>query len=121
MARWVLPTTGRRSHKRFSRSEVLTEVPLGSVRRKTNGIEKTPERQVQEAIVEVFLKSEKKKMIETVPAPCTHPPGVALVTGREKFRGVVTDAMRTAGSALGLAGYNRNLAILKNPVYAGCV
>ena len=42
--------------QKISRSEVLTEVPIGYVRTETNGIEKTPDRQVQEAIAEVFLQ-----------------------------------------------------------------
>ena len=42
--------------QKVSRSEVLTEVPIGYVRTETNGIEKTPDRQVQEAIAEVFLQ-----------------------------------------------------------------
>jgi hypothetical protein len=44
---------------------------------------------------------------------------VLLWYRQKKFRCVVTDAMRTAGSALGRAGLQRILAILKNPVYAG--
>jgi hypothetical protein len=40
--------------QKISRSEVLTEVPIGYVRTATNGIEKTPERQVQEGIAEVL-------------------------------------------------------------------
>jgi hypothetical protein len=44
---------GRGSLK-ISRSEVLTEVPIGYVRTETNGM--TPDRQVQEAIAEVFLQ-----------------------------------------------------------------
>ena len=42
--------------QRISRGEVLTEVPVGYVRTETNGIEKTPDRQVQEAIAEAFLQ-----------------------------------------------------------------
>ena len=42
--------------QKISRSEVLTEMPIGYVRTETNGIEKTPDRQVQEAIAEVFLQ-----------------------------------------------------------------
>ena len=42
--------------QKISRSEVLTEVPIGYVRTETNGIEKTLDRQVQEAIAEVFLQ-----------------------------------------------------------------
>ena len=46
---------GRGSLK-ISRSKVLTEVPIGYVCTETNGIEKTPDRQVQEAIAEMFLQ-----------------------------------------------------------------
>ena len=42
--------------QKISRSEVLTEMPIGYVRTETNGIEKTPDPQVQEAIAEVFLQ-----------------------------------------------------------------
>ena len=42
--------------QKISRSEVLTEVPIGYVGTETNGIEKTPDRQVQQAIAEVFLQ-----------------------------------------------------------------
>ena len=41
--------------QKISRSEVLTEMLIGYVRTDTNGIEKTPDPQVQEAIAEVFL------------------------------------------------------------------
>lgn len=83
---------GRGSLK-ISRSKVLTEVPIGYVRTETNGIEKTPDRQVQEAIAEVFLQFRRLGSVRQV----------LLGIGRKKFRCVVTDAMRrAAGSALGL-------------------
>ena len=73
--------------QKISRSEVLTEVPIGYVRTETNGIEKTPDRQVQESIVEVFF---------TVPAGW-HVRQCCSGIGWKKFRCVVTDAMRTGG------------------------
>jgi hypothetical protein len=98
---------GRGSLK-ISRSKVLTEVPIGYVRTETNGIEKTPDRQVQEAIAEVFLQFRRLGSVRQV----------LLGIGRKKFRCVVTDAMHTAGSALRLAGLQPHPGDLKNPVYA---
>ena len=99
---------GRGSLK-ISRSKVLTEVPIGYVRTETNGIEKTPDRQVQEAIAEVFLQFRRLGSVRQV----------LLGIGRKKFRCVVTDAMHGRKCFGALPGYNRILAILKNPVYAG--
>lgn len=96
---------GRGSLK-ISRSKVLTEVPIGYVRTETNGM--TPDRQVQEAIAEVFLQFRRLGSVRQV----------LLGIGRKKFRCVVTDAMRTAGSALRLAGLQPHPGDLKNPVYA---
>src|SRR4029077_12071755 len=42
--------------QKIQRGEVLTEVPVGYVRTEANGIEMTPDRQVQEAIRGVFLQ-----------------------------------------------------------------
>jgi hypothetical protein len=70
--------------QKISRSEVLTEMPIGYVRTETNRIEKTPDPQVQEAIAEVFLQFRRLGSV-----------GQMLLWGRqEKFRCVVTDAMR---------------------------
>ena len=52
MARWVFAAL----QQKLSRSEVLTEMPIGYVRTENNGIEKTQDPQVQEAIAEVFLQ-----------------------------------------------------------------
>ena len=82
--------------QKISRSEVLTEMPIGYVRTETNGIEKTPDRQVQEAIAEVFLQFWRLGSVGQV----------LLWYRQQKFRCVVTDAMRTAGSALAVPGYN---------------
>ena len=95
--------------QKISRSEVLTEMPIGYVRTETNGIEKTPDPQVQEAIAEVFLQFRRLGSVGQV----------LLWYRQEKFRCVVTDAMRTAGSALGRAGLQPHPGDLKNPVYAG--
>ena len=96
--------------QRFSRSEVLTEMPIGYVRTETNGIEKTPDPQVQEAIAEVFLQFRRLGSVrqvllwyrqEKVPL-CSYRRDAH---GRKCFRPCrVTTAF---------------LAILKNPVYAG--
>ena len=42
--------------QKIQRGEVLTEVPVGYVRTEANGIEMTPDRQVQEAIRGVFMQ-----------------------------------------------------------------
>jgi DNA invertase Pin-like site-specific DNA recombinase len=42
--------------QKIQRGEVLTEVPIGYVRTELNGIEMTPDRQVQEAIRGVFVQ-----------------------------------------------------------------
>ena len=41
--------------QKVQRGEVLTEVPIGYVRTELNGIDMTPDRQVQEAIRGVFV------------------------------------------------------------------
>jgi hypothetical protein len=47
-------------------SEVMTEVPIGYVRSETDGIEKTPDRQMQEAIAKVFLEFRRLAVIRQV-------------------------------------------------------
>ena len=99
--------------QKISRSEVLTEVPIGYVRTETNGIEKTPDRQVQESIVEVFLQFRRVGSVRQV-LLWYRQEKVPLCSYRRDAHG--RQEVRWA-----LPGYNRILAILKNPVYAGCV
>ena len=91
---------GRGSLK-ISRSEVLTEVPIGYVCTETNGIEKTPDRQVQEAIAEVFLQFRRLGSVRQV----------LLLYRQEKvpLRSYRRDARQEVLWAL--PGYNRILAI----------
>jgi len=42
--------------QKVGRGLVLTQVPVGYVRTEDEGIEKTPDRQVQEAIADIFRK-----------------------------------------------------------------
>ena len=95
--------------QKISRSEVLTEVPI--VRTETNGIEKTPDRQVQEAIAEVFLQFRRLGSVRQV-LLWYRQEKVPLCSYRRDAHG--RQEVRWA-----LPGYNRILAILKNPVYAG--
>ena len=97
--------------QKISRSEVLTEVPIGYVRTETNGIEKTPDRQVQESIVEVFLQFRRVGSVRQV-LLWYRQEKVPLCSYRRDAHG--RQEVRWA-----LPGYNRILAILKNPVYAG--
>ena len=97
--------------QKISRGEVLTEVPIGYVRTETNGIEKAPDRQVQQAIAEVFLQFRRLGSVRQVLLRYRQEK-VPLCIHRRDARGrqeVFWD----------LPGYNRILAILKNPVYAG--
>ena len=108
-----LPTRSmpqRANPANISRSKVLTEVPIGYVRTETNGIEKTPDRQVQEAIAEVFLQFRRLGSVRQV-LLWYRQEKVPLCSYRRDAR---------PGKCFGaLPGYNRILAILKNPVYAG--
>jgi hypothetical protein len=52
--------------QKIGRGEVLTEVPVGYVRTELNGIEMTPDRQVQEAIRGVFIQFERLGSVRQV-------------------------------------------------------
>ena len=97
--------------QKISLSEMLTEVPMGYVRTETNGIEKTPDRQGQEAIVEVFLQFGRVGSVRQV-LLWYRQEKVPLCSYRRDVHG-------RQEVCWALPGYNRILAILKNPVYAG--
>jgi DNA invertase Pin-like site-specific DNA recombinase len=97
--------------QKIARGEVLTEVPVGYVRTEANGIEKTPDRQVQQAIAEVFLQFRRLGSIRQV-LLWYRQQKIALCTCRR-------DANGRQAVVWALPGYNRILAVLKNPVYAG--
>ena len=96
--------------QKISRSGVLTKVPIGYVRNETNGIEKTPDRQVQEAIAEVFLQFRRLGSVRQV-LLWYRQEKVPLCSYRRDAHG-----RKCFGPC---PGYNRILAISKNPVYAG--
>lgn len=96
--------------QKIQRGEVLTDVPVGFVRTEANGVELTPDRQVQDAIRGVFeqfrrLGSARQVLLwyrqERLPL-CRG----AHAHGRLE---VIWD----------VPVYHRILAILKNPIYAG--
>jgi DNA invertase Pin-like site-specific DNA recombinase len=97
--------------QKILRGEVLTEVPIGYVRTESNGIEKTPDRQVQEAICGVFSQFRRLGSVRQV-----------LLWYRQEKIPLCTyrrDANGRREMVWALPVYNRILAILKNPVYAG--
>ena len=93
-----------------ARGEVLWDVPVGYIRTEDNGMDLTPDRQVQEAIRGMFTKfrqvgSARQVLLwyrqEQIPLPHLEPgTGGAQVNWR-------------------LPGYQRILAVLSNPAYAG--
>jgi len=97
--------------QKIHRGEVLTEVPVGYVRTEVNGIEMTADRQVQEAIRGVFMQLRRLGSVRQV-----------LLWYRQEQMPVCTFERNAHGLqevVWRLPVYNRLLAILKNPVYAG--
>lgn len=97
--------------QKVQRGEVLTEVPIGYVRTELNGIEMTPDRQVQEAIRGVFVQFRRLGSVRQV-----------LLWYRQERLPLCSYQRNARGQqevAWALPVYNRLLAILKNPVYAG--
>jgi DNA invertase Pin-like site-specific DNA recombinase len=92
------------------RGEVLTRVPTGYVRGGPRGIEKTPDRQVQEAIRGVFLNFERLGTLRQV----------LLWYHQEKIT-LPLVRMRDGVESLvwQLPNYQQLLRLLKNPAYAG--
>jgi DNA invertase Pin-like site-specific DNA recombinase len=97
--------------QKIQRGEVLTEVPVGYVRTEANGIEMTPDRQVQEAIRGVFLQFRRLGSVRQM-----------LLWYRQEqipVCGYERNAHGKQEVLWRLPVYSRLLAILKNPVYAG--
>jgi len=97
--------------QKIQRGEVLTEVPVGYVRTEVNGIEMTPDWQVQEAIRGVFIQFRRLGSVRQV-----------LLWYRQEQIPVCSYERNAHGKQQvlwRLPVYNRLLAILKNPVYAG--
>ena len=97
--------------QKIQRGEVLTEVPIGYVRTELNGIEMTPDRQVQEAIRGVFVQFRRLGSVRQV-----------LLWYRQERLPLCSYQRNAHGQQAvvwALPVYNRLLAILKNPACAG--
>jgi DNA invertase Pin-like site-specific DNA recombinase len=96
--------------QRVKRGETMWEVPVGFIRGKDGRIEKTPDRQVQQAIEMVFTKfrqlgSARQTLIWLRDEPLTLPHALAGTAGQE----VIWRA----------ASLSRVHQVLRNPCYAG--
>ena len=96
--------------QKIRRGLVLTQVPIGYVRTEDSGIEKTPDRQIQEAIAGIFSKFRELGSVrqvllwyhdEQIPIP-----SYSREPGKRKI-------------VWSLPLYARIFSILKNPTYAG--
>ena len=97
--------------QKVGRGEVLFEVPIGYVRTETNGVEMAADRQIQEAIHGVFEQFERLGTVRQV-----------LLWYRQEKIPLCTFERQEGGArqvVWRLPGYNRLLAILTNPIYAG--
>lgn len=92
------------------RGEVMTRVPVGFVRKGDNGIEMTPDRQVQQAIRDFFLRLQGSSSLRQV----------LLWHHQEKILFPVA-RMRDGCESLEwrLPNYQQLLRMVKNPTYAG--
>jgi DNA invertase Pin-like site-specific DNA recombinase len=97
--------------QKIARGEALWVLPIGYVRTETNGIEMSPDRQVQEAIRGVFHQFDRLGSVRQV----------LLWYRQEKI--LLCTLERGCNGKFALAWklpcYHRILAILKNPTYAG--
>jgi len=92
------------------RGEVLTRVPVGFVRKGANGIEMTPDRQIQEAIRALFLRFENSSSLRQV-LLWYHEEKVPFPACRKR------DGVETIRWTL--PNYQQLMRIMKNPTYAG--
>jgi DNA invertase Pin-like site-specific DNA recombinase len=91
------------------RGEVLTEVAIGYERTEDNGCEKTPDRQVQEALRGVFAKFEELGSARQV-----------LLWYRQEQIPLPSRSREAPGGVRWrVPGYPRIISILRNPIYAG--
>ena len=92
------------------RGEVMTRVPVGFVRKGDNGIEMTPDRQVQQAIRDFFLRLQGSSSLRQV----------LLWHHQEKIL-IPVSRMRDGSESLEwrLPNYQQLLRMVKNPTYAG--
>ncbi len=94
------------------RGEVMTRVPVGFVRKGDNGIEMTPDRQVQQAIRDFFLRLKS----------CSSLRQVLLWHHQEKIL-IPVSRMSEGSESLEwrLPDYQQLLRLVKNPTYAGAL
>lgn len=92
------------------RGDVMTRVPVGFVRKGDNGIEMTPDRQVQQAIHDFFLRLQGSSSLRQV----------LLWHHHEKILFPVS-RIRDGSESLEwkLPNYQQLLRMVKNPTYAG--
>jgi DNA invertase Pin-like site-specific DNA recombinase len=97
--------------QKVARGEVLFEVPVGYVRTETNGVEMAADRQVQEAIRGIFDGFHRLGSVRQV-----------LLWYRQEKVPVCTCQRQASGERQVVwkpPVYNRLLAVLTNPIYAG--
>lgn len=96
--------------EKIRRGKVLTQVPIGYVRTEDEGMEITPDRQVQEAIRGVFKKFRELGSIRQVLLWYSNEKMMLPTTSRESGHRKVIWKLPT---------YARVYLLLKNPTYAG--
>jgi DNA invertase Pin-like site-specific DNA recombinase len=97
--------------QKVARGEVLFDVPIGFVRTETNGVEMAVDRQVQEAIRGIFERFHRLGSVRQV-----------LLWYRQEKVPVCTFQRQATGERTVVwkpPVYNRLLAVLTNPIYAG--
>jgi DNA invertase Pin-like site-specific DNA recombinase len=97
--------------QKVARGEVLFEVPIGYVRTETNGVELTADRQVQDSIRGIFEQFNRLGSVRQV-----------LLWYRQEKVPVCTFQRQESVDrqvVWKLPIYNRLLAVLTNPIYAG--
>ncbi len=97
--------------QKIQRGEVLFEVPIGYQRTETDAVEMTPDRQVQEAIGGVFAQFQRLGSVRQV-LLWYRQEKIPLCSWQRGANKIVEVAWK-------LPVYNRILAILTNPIYAG--
>jgi DNA invertase Pin-like site-specific DNA recombinase len=95
---------------KVQRGEVMTLVPIGYERCGAGGIEKTPDRQIQEAVSSLFQRFETMGTLRQ--ALLWYHQEEITFPRRRRAHGVTTVQWR-------LPDYQQLLRILKNPTYAG--
>jgi hypothetical protein len=96
--------------QKVRRGLVLTQVPVGYIRTENEGIEKTPDRQVQEAIASIFRKFRELGSVRQI----------MLWYRDEKL--LIPGYSRESGNrkvVWASPAYARIFGMLKNPTYAG--